>query len=426
MFLDSIKRIPFWWEGMNFPQVETAPPASVDLVIVGAGFTGLSAALVAAKSGLSVAVLEKGALGDGASSRNGGQISDGMKSSRAQLAKRLGTEITGKIYDDATKAIAFAETLADELGVPESHQKNGRFCGAHTQRQFDVLKRQADEAAQAGRTNLKIVEKPNLHDEVGTDRYFGGLVNTDFASLHPTKLFAALVRACLNAGVHIVTECPAEAISRKGNGFHVETKQRVVASRNVLVATNGYTDKVFPWARRRIIPITSHILATEELPEDLQTSLIPNRRNVVDTRKVVVYYRYSPDGKRLLFGGRAGLFNANPASCAPRLRSMMLDIYPQLSDIGFSHFWSGLVGFTFDRMPHVGCHDGIHYCMGYSGSGVANSLYYGHLIGRRIAGQPVNIALENVPFRTAPLYNGVPWFLGPTMMYYRMKDGFFS
>ncbi|WP_104018392.1 NAD(P)/FAD-dependent oxidoreductase [Roseovarius nitratireducens] len=426
MDLDQIKTTPFWWEDTRFPETASALPARADLVIVGAGFTGLSAALEAAKSGMSVAVLEKGAIGDGASSRNGGQISDGMKWSRTQLVKRLGAEVVDRLYDDAANALVFAERLASELGVPESHQKNGRFCGAHSQKQFDYLRRQADETARAGRTNLTIIEKDRVHEEVGSDRYFGGLVETDFASLHPAKLLSALVRACLNAGVRIVAQCPAEAIAREGQGFQTQTRQGVVASKHVLVATNGYTDKVFPWARRRIIPIASHMLATQELPEPLQIALIPNRRNVVDTRKVVVYYRYSPDGKRLLFGGRAALFRADPARCASRLRSMMLDIYPQLADIGFTHFWSGFVGFTFDRMPHLGCHDGIHFCMGYSGSGVANSLYYGHLIGRRIAGQSVRIALENLPFPTVPLYNGIPWFLGPTVMYYQARDRFIS
>ncbi|MDP2738751.1 MAG: FAD-dependent oxidoreductase [Pseudorhodobacter sp.] len=134
MTLDNLKQSPYWWEDVTFPQVETALPASVDLVIIGAGFTGLSAALVAAKSGMSVAVLEKGAIGDGASSRNGGQISDGLKWSRTQLLKRLGADVVDRLYEDAANAIAFTKTLASDLGVPESHQKNGRFCGAHSQR----------------------------------------------------------------------------------------------------------------------------------------------------------------------------------------------------------------------------------------------------------------------------------------------------
>ena len=165
------------------------------------------------------------------------------------------------------------------------------------------------------------------------------------------------------------------------------------------------------------------MLATEPLDPQVAASLIPNRRMVVDTRKVVIYLRLSPDGRRLIFGGRAALSETDPMRSLPRLYEMMLEVFPQLAGTRVSHAWNGFVAYTFDELPHTGTHDGVHYAMGYCGSGISLSHYFGHRAGQRILGLAEGrTALDNIPFQTRPLYAGRPWFLKPAMAWYSLKD----
>jgi glycine/D-amino acid oxidase-like deaminating enzyme len=197
----------------------------------------------------------------------------------------------------------------------------------------------------------------------------------------------------------------------------------VVTARDVLIATNGYTGTLTPWLRRRVIPIGSYMLATDPLDPQVAASLIPNRRMVVDTRRVVIYLRLSPDGRRLIFGGRAALSETDPMRSLPRLYEMMLEVFPQLAGTRVSHAWNGFVAYTFDELPHTGTHDGVHYAMGYCGSGISLSHYFGHRAGQRILGLAEGrTALDNIPFQTRPLYAGRPWFLKPAMAWYSLKD----
>jgi glycine/D-amino acid oxidase-like deaminating enzyme len=178
-----------------------------------------------------------------------------------------------------------------------------------------------------------------------------------------------------------------------------------------------------PWHRRRVIPIGSYQIATDRLGADLVRSLIPQGRNVSDTRRVVVYYRPSPDGERIVFGGRASLDERDPLGCVPRLRSMMTQVFPQLESVGIAHAWAGWVAYTFDTLPHLGQRDGLYYCMGYCGQGVALAPYFGRRIGQQIADQPEGAtALDSLPFPTRPYYFGSPWFLAPAILAQGLMD----
>jgi glycine/D-amino acid oxidase-like deaminating enzyme len=200
-----------------------------------------------------------------------------------------------------------------------------------------------------------------------------------------------------------------------------------VQAREVALGTSGYTGSVTPWQQRRVIPIGSYIIATEELEEELVDQLIPKNRVITDTRKLVVYYRASPDRRRILFGGRVSLKETDPNKSVAALHSQLIKIFPQLSAAKVSHSWMGFVGFTFDHLPHTGVRDGIHYSMGYCGSGVSLSSYFGAKMGQRIAGlQEGKTALDDLSFPTRPLYYGNPWFLAPSILFYQFKDRFFS
>jgi glycine/D-amino acid oxidase-like deaminating enzyme len=169
------------------------------------------------------------------------------------------------------------------------------------------------------------------------------------------------------------------------------------------------------------------MLATAPLPAEVAASLIPQGRMVVDTRRVVIYFRMSPDGRRLIFGGRAALAETDAARCLPRLYDMMLEVFPHLAGTAVSHVWNGFVAYTFDELPHIGVQDGVHYCMGYCGSGVSLSLYFGMRAGQKILGRPEGAtALDDLRFQTRPLYYGTPWFLAASVGYYRMADRLFA
>jgi glycine/D-amino acid oxidase-like deaminating enzyme len=196
-----------------------------------------------------------------------------------------------------------------------------------------------------------------------------------------------------------------------------------VQARDVVVATNGYTGAFAPWQRRRIIPIGSYIIATEERPAEEMRTIIPRDRMVGDTRRIVFYYRLSPDGRRMLFGGRVAYLETNPLVSAPRLHACMRQLFPGLATTRISHSWLGFVAYTFDTLPHIGRHEGIYYAMGYCGSGVSLATYFGMRIGQQVLGRKEGqTPLDNVPFQTRPFYTGNPWFLAPSVWWYRLLD----
>ena len=255
----------------------------------------------------------------------------------------------------------------------------------------------------------------------------GGVVYPYHASLDPAKFHQELLERALSSGVQIKTLCEVNKIVKKRGIFQLQTEAGTMTAREVVVATNGYTGTVTPWLKRRIIPIGSYIIATETLEEGLVDELIPKDRVITDTRKLVVYYRASPDRKRILFGGRASLNETDSEKCVKPLYKQLTKIFPQLTKTKVSHSWMGFVGFTFDHMPHTGNQDGIHYAMGYCGSGVSLSSYFGTKLGQRLAGLPEgNTVLTDIKFQTRPFYSGNPWFLAPSILYYRLLDRYLS
>jgi glycine/D-amino acid oxidase-like deaminating enzyme len=214
-----------------------------------------------------------------------------------------------------------------------------------------------------------------------------------------------------------------QRIERDGSGFRLTTPRGAVQARDVVVATNGYTGALTPWLRRRVIPIGSYMIATEPLPVALVDRLIPKNRIVSDTRKVVYYYRASPDRRRILFGGRVSHQETDPRVSGPLLHADMVALFPELRATRVTHSWCGFVAYTFDELMHTGVHDGIHYAMGYCGAGVGTASYFGMRIGQRVLGLPEGVtALDDLPFETRPFYNGKPWFLAASVRWYRWRD----
>jgi glycine/D-amino acid oxidase-like deaminating enzyme len=227
----------------------------------------------------------------------------------------------------------------------------------------------------------------------------------------------------LAAGATVIPHCAATSIQREAGGFQVAHAGGTIAARNVVIATNGYTGPSTPWLHRRVIPIGSYIIATEPLPSETMATLMPRDRIVSDTRKVVYYYRASPDGQRILFGGRVSHNETDPKISGPRLHADMTRLFPELATTRISHSWAGFVAYTFDEMMHVGAQDGLYYATGYCGSGAGMAGYLGTRIGQQVLGRKEGeTAFDGLPFATRPYYWGKPWFLGPSVAYYRWRD----
>jgi glycine/D-amino acid oxidase-like deaminating enzyme len=425
LFAPGYKNAPYWWDGAPRPSLpHVAPPARADVVIVGSGYTGLSAALPLVRAGRSTVLLDAEDVGWGCSTRNGGQVSTGIKPDFDDLASLYGEDRAFAMVKEGHNALAFIDELIRREGIDCHWERVGSFTGAHNTSQYEALGRKIAKKRMGLEVEAYLVPRAEQYREIGTDAYYGGIVSPADGSLDPAKYHQGLLDRARTAGATIIPHCPARAIEWDGNGFAVATARGRVVARDVIVASNGYTGTLTPPLRRRIIPIGSYIIATEPLSPTLTARLIPKARVVSDTRRIVIYYRLSPDRRRIVFGGRVAVMETDPGVTAPRLHAEMTAIFPELSKVRITHSWHGFVAYTFDTMPHIGkWKDGVYYAMGYCGSGVSLATYFGARIGQQILGlKEGRTALDNLDFPTRPFYTGIPWFLAPTLMWYRLRD----
>ena len=414
----------YWLQDLAAP-VETpeTPLQKVDVAVVGSGYTGLNAALTTARAGRSTMVLDARDVGWGCSTRNGGQISTSIKPDFAKLSARFGPEKARNIRQEGLNALNWIEDFVQSEQINCSFARCGRYHAAHTPRHYEGLVRTAEMLNRTEGSEAYAVPQDEQHRELGSSAYFGGVVYPHHASLDPAKYHRGLMEKAIEAGVHITGNCPVESIDRTSGGFLLQTARGVVQARDVVIATGGYSGPLSRWLQRRIIPIGSYIIATDPLPSSLMDALLPTNRIVNDTCKVVYYYRASPDRTRILFGGRVSAKETDTSISGPKLYTDMCRIFPQLASYGFSHSWTGTVGYTFDELPHTGVHDGMYYAAGYCGTGVSLASYLGMRIGQKILGQAEGkTAFDGLPFPTRPFYHGNPWFLPAAVACYRWID----
>jgi glycine/D-amino acid oxidase-like deaminating enzyme len=412
---------PYWWEAYTPAAGELAEiPRSASVAIVGGGYAGLSTALELAKHGIDAVVLEANELGFGASTRNGGGVNVG-KSFTGRTADVEPGRVE-RILSDASDAFALIDRLIDEEKIFCFWEKRGRFVGAWTKKHFEAQSRRLAILNASAQSGAHMVAREWQREEIASDYYFGGMVVERSGKLHPALYYKGLLEACRRT-VAVCGKAAVTGIGRRGGGWRVETSRGAVSAGDVVIATNGYTGDLTPALRRRVVPIASHIIATEALPPDLACSLIPKGRTLSDTRRVLCYYRMSPDGRRMVFGGRARFTQVDPTVSAPILHRYMTDRFPQLRGVKLTHAWTGNVAFTLDALPHMGERDGLHYCLGCNGSGVAMMTYLGWQTARKIA-RAANYAcsFDTEEFPDHPLYSGNPWFLPVVGGYYRLRD----
>ena len=421
----------YWLTTTEFPKVEDRPlPERVDVAVIGAGFTGLSAARTLAKRGAKVAVIEAETIGWGASSRNGGMVLTGMKLGVNKLISMYGRELTQRMYAASLATIDCVEQIIRDEAIDCDFSRSGHLEVACKQKHFDDYARQAEVIAREFNHQLRVVQKSELSAEIGSNIYYGGMVDEVSAGANPARYVAGLARAAIKAGAGVFEHTRVETLQRESSqgemGWRIGTSRGTLWAREVFVGTSGYTSKATPALQKRLIPIGSFIITTEILPQALACQLSPRNRMIYDSKNFLYYYRLTPD-RRMLFGGRAAFFPENDQTIrrsADILRRGMIDVYPQLRDVKVEYVWGGTLDFAFDIMPHAGQLDGMYYAVGYAGHGVAMATYQGQKMAELIAGDKPDNPFVGIPFPGAPLglYDGNPWFLPIAGAWYKFLD----
>jgi glycine/D-amino acid oxidase-like deaminating enzyme len=426
IFADDFSEDPWWWR--------EAPPAEgpmdglsddVDAVVVGSGYSGLSCALELGRAGMTVLVIDALRIGQGASTRNAG-----FTSGRAGVGKQInlpaavGAEKAAAILDEAHEAHEFLRQRFEAEKIDAGYEYKGRFVGAHSPAAYKKLQGKIAEHNSVGALVYEDVPLSRRDDYVRSTYYHGGLFIPDAGTIHPARYHRGLRLACAAAGVRFAPNTRVLGIVDEEGGKRVMTEKGAVRARHVALGVGGYVDAAAPWQRRRVIPMSSTLIATEPLDPDLVRHLLPAGCPVIDAKRVLNLARPAPDGRTILFGGRAKFSPIGARESTELLYGQMVDMFPELKGVKVVNAWAGLMGFSFDWLPKVGVHDGVHYAMCCNGgAGIVMMSWLGRHMGRTIAGTTNRVsAFEGLPFQSRPLYNGNPWFVPFIGRYYKFRD----
>ncbi len=425
----GITYAPYWWD--------TAPrrdgsvgqiPRQTDVVIVGSGYTGLSAALTLLRRGRIAIVLERGFLGYGASTRNGGQVGSGNQKFRVKkLVELRGRAKAIELLREGTRMLdSIAEFIACER-INCHFMRCGRFRGATRPGHYEAMARDMEDLRDVAGVESFMVPRTEQHKEIGSDVFFGGSVLPHDASLHPGLYHAGLMQRVEDAGGTVFGESGATSITRQGQGFAVTTVRETITCRDVIIATNGYTDGLVPELRQLIVPVGSGMIATGVIPSELYEKLLPQQRVYGNTNRVFSYFRGAPGERRIIWGGRVARFgSADTPRAYAHLARDMLHVFPDLKDVPITHAWDGLIGYTHDEVPHLGrTMDGLYFAVGYCGTGVSRATYFGNKIALKLLGDPEGrTAFDDLPFERFPAHAITKRMVPVVETWFSLRDKF--
>ena len=422
-----MKFTPYWLD--TSPQgpdrSRTEIGGRTDVAIVGAGLTGLSAALHLARKGAQVEVFEQETVAWGASGRNGGMATTGLSIGFRDAIARYGFPSASAYFLAYNDAIDTVEKIVGEEGIDCDFARTGKLNLAAKPGHLDGLRKTRDVLAERLGYETQIVSKSQIRSEIGSDFYHGAMVDPKGAGLHVGKFTRGLAEAAAALGVTIHEKARVESLRRlEGTRHELTTGRGSVRAEQVLVATSGYTRRPFRWQQVRIAPVGSFIIVTEPLGKEVCDQLMPTRRMASDTKNLLYYFRITPD-HRLLFGGRARFAMSSPQSDEKSgriLQQAMISVFPQLAKTRVDYCWGGLVDMSMDRMVHAGEQDGLFYSMGYSGHGVQMATHMGKQMAEVLNGAADANPWRDLTFKRIPGHFGPPWFLPFAGSYYKFQD----
>jgi glycine/D-amino acid oxidase-like deaminating enzyme len=404
---------PYWWRAAPHKQEPAATlPLSTDVAIIGSGITGLVAALHLARGGRQITVFEAREPGYGASTRNAGYVGRTLKHGFGELVENHGLPFATKIYGELMEAFLAVKETVESENIACHYRQQGRLLLATSSAKYEAMAREFALREKHLREPFTMVSRAEQLNEIGTGRYFGGIKIEDHAGLHPGLYHQGLLDAARAAGVTIAAHTPVLRIARDDAAFSVLTPRGPVAARDVIVATNGYSGDAFPWFKRRVMPFDAYQTVSEQMDKERVRHLLPGDHTFIDWNFNVDWVRRVPgDPTRIVFGGLTGGRNQDLRIMAERLHVRLVRIFPELVDLRFDHVWTGKCGGTFDLFPHIGCHEGIHYAVGYCFAGVPMGTLFGRKLARRILGRKGGDSAFDRPMPSNPLYWGNPWFV---------------
>ena len=419
-------KTPLWTD--QFPRPNNLatshnPSSDTDIAIIGSGYTGLCAARILRKNGASVTVFERNTIGWGASSRNGGMATPGLKQGIQKIYKMYGSKLAHEFWKASVDAIDLIEEIVDEHSIDCDWQRNGHASLATKPSHAPRLKQYSSWLEKKFGHVQNYIPKNQIRDEIGSDAYHGALTDEISGGLHASKYVYGLATTVSNLGVQLCEHTDVLDIEKNdSNYFRLITSAGDVRAKKVIVATNGYTDRLVPGLKPLIFPVGSYIVVTEPLSEDLQKIISPKKRMYYDSKWFLNYFRLTPDG-RMLWGGRNDLStDLDLDDSAKRLTRELYSILPDIRDIPITHTWTGKLGITFDLMPHIGEKNGIYYAFGYGGHGLSIATYLGTEIGLLLSGKKDRSPFMEISHQTMFFYRNRPWFIPFAARYFRFLD----
>lgn len=426
-----MKYTSYWHDTADpFADAEAGPvEGRYDVAVIGAGFTGLSAARKLARAGASVAVLEARHAGAGGSGRNGGHLNNGIAHGLAEAKAHLGADRAHALYRAYDRSIDMIEETVAEERIACDFRRSGKLKLASKpshvaglRANFELINREID-------ADTRWLERDELHAEIGSDAFHGAMLYGKSAMMHMGRYVAGLARAAHRHGARIWEDAPVTGRQSVSGDWALTTPRGTLRAERVIAATGAYSGEVrgapLGHFRRRIIPIGSFIVATRPLSDGEIAATLPGNRTCVTSMNIGNYFRLSPDN-RLIFGGRARFSTVSDqrsdAKSGAILRASMARLFPHLAGVEIDYCWGGLVGMTKDRFPRAGEADGMIYGMGYSGHGAQMSTLVGQALADMAMGRTDTNPLAGLDWPVIPAHSGRPWFLPLVGLWFGLKD----
>ncbi len=418
-----MKQAPLWWEDCPRPEGLTSElPSEADVLIVGSGLTGLSAALRLARDGKSVVVVDRGRIASGASSINGGMVSPDIKAGIRVIFDRYGPEVGRRMWEATVRSVELIPEIVAREGLDVSMVRGGMAALGTRADSKERFEKSVAWYRRAVGVDWEVLGPDLVSEVVAGNRFTAALYEPEGLGIQPARFTFGLASSVAAAGAALVDQCAAIEISGDGPGFKVGTALGIVKAGQVVVATNGYTTaEPVPELARQVVPVGSYIIVTEPLGERAE-KIFPRGSMTYTKKRLLNYMRRTPD-ERILIGGRRNLHTGlDLEESAADLRRQLIDYFPDLADVEITNVWGGKLAVPFDLIPHMGQIGGVWYAMGYAGHGVGLATLMGTELAGMLLGEEPPSVFATVPPPTRFYYRGEPWFLTPASMLYRALD----